>query len=269
MFSSWKNSRFYIWILLNVDVKFPLHIMLVYVNCGHFQWKLSLASQPPWSPSPPPLSPSRTSSPRCSQAPCRSSCTWTVDMCGIFWQPLLHRWPNLSVWQGKTETEIFNPSAWIFSKEEGLVCLFWFSYQKYDWLQVSLPGDFVSAKLRDHGVSSYAFNLCTYYRQLLYISTSTFLHINQNHSFIFQPLHDVSIPALIWSPFALHTELSTSSHTPKVFSTIRALYLKYFEYLKKYILLTTFAVDLWINLFPSTVTMELKRVVCLFYLWRG
>ena len=173
MFSSWKNSRFYIWISLNVDVKFPLHRMLVYVNCGHFRWKLSLASQPPWFPSPPPLSPARTSSPRCSPAPCRSSCTWTVDMWGIFWQPLLHRWPNnKSVWQGETETEIFNPSTWIFSKTGA--CLFVLVFLS----KVGLAAGFLTWWLC---LRKTPWSRCVQLRlQPLYILSSTFVHINFN-----------------------------------------------------------------------------------------
>ena len=205
MFSSWKNSRFYIWISLNVDVKFPLHRMLVYVNCGHFRWKLSLASQPPWFPSPPPLSPARTSSPRCSPAPCRSSCTWTVDMCGIFWQPLLHRWLNFSVWQGKTETEIFNPSAWIFSKEEGLVCFFGFLVKsrtdfRFPYLVTLSPQNSVITvcPVTPSTFVHIIVNFCTYQLQPFYISIKTIVsYFNHCTMWVYRHWFDLHLHCIL------------------------------------------------------------------------
>ena len=142
--------------------------------------------------------------------------SWHVG--GFFWQPLLHRWPNnKSVWQGKTETKIFNPLAWIFSKTGGLFVCFGSLIKsrtdcRFPYLVTLSPQNSVITvcPVTPSTFVHIIVNVCTYYRQLLYVSTSTCLHIDQNHRFISQPLHDVSLPARF--DLHLHCILNWSNH---------------------------------------------------------
>ena len=253
-------------------MKFPLHIniMLVYVNCGHFQWKLSLASQPPWFLSPPPLSPARTSSPQCSPAPCRSSCTWTVDIWENFFGNHFYIVdPTTSQFdRERLRQKSLTPYLGYFPKERGLFVCFGFPIKsrtdcRFPYLVTLSPQNSVITvcPVTPSTFVHIIVNVCTY------INFNIFTY-RSKPSFHISTIARCESTGPISPPFALHTELIKSSHTPKVFLTIWAQYFKHFEYLRN-ILLVTFAVDLWINLFPSTVTMELKMAVRLFYLWIG
>ena len=209
-------------------MKFPLHIniMLVYVNCGHFRWKLSLASQPPWFLSPPPLSPARTSSPQCSPAPCRSSCTWTVDIWENFFGNHFYIVdPTTSQFdRERLRQKSLTPYLGYFPKERGLFVCFGFPIKsrtdcRFPYLVTLSPQNSVITvcPVTPSTFVHIIVNFCTYQLQHFYISIKTIVsYLNHCTMWVYRP-DFTSICIAYWTDQIITHSQSFLNYSSSVF----------------------------------------------------